>query len=977
MLVSPETNCDTLMQHRDPHVSESHPAWGRPLRVVLAAFVAVLVLALFPYTPEPTTHVKILLYQCVSVLCLGLVLLGSWWRQQPLRCGGVLFWLVAAFLVVQFAAVFVAVNKGYSLFEFTKWAAMVILFFTAAHAYRTPAQVWLLFLTFCCAVAIASVYGFCQFAGWDPMPWAEQGPIVRQAPSTFGNPNLASHALVPALVFAAGLALRKGTRWTAIFLAVFLAHLAITQTRASLLALVAALLVMAMAGLAARTIRRPHWSIAAVLTGLALIAALGVLTVSGVSSFRTGSPYPFDQTLSLRYHSFHGACRMIADKPILGRGPAGYLIDNPPYWTEVEKERFSSLRKLNAHVHNEPLEIAVDAGLGAGILYLTLFVVGLCAALRMFFETREPDRRALSMTFAAFFVAYATDGLFGFNVHVPVSGVMLFLTTGAMVGIIRGSRPELPALAQTQRRVRISWRVAAFAVALVIPLLGARAFVSQWYQQRGQGATKWKAFDAAYANFAKAAKVTPHDWFPYHSLGMTCLLTQRPDEAVRHFERALKLNPNHVNSLFAVARAKFNLAVASEGDPQSILLDEAVESAERAAHLYPDFPEIHDLLGRAGILRVKLLTAERWRRAGAQDEVEALLRGARDHLVLAVEHGNENPYRLYELLAQVNTDLADIDRAGTAHIEAVQAAPEEKEGWALFARFARRYRRYDELLDMTSWHVWRLSKATPTDTQALTDAYTMKARVLLEEYDDADGAVLAYRDAVAAKPSRMDVWRAFTLAAKTPWARDRLRKALSEAREHFAAANEPTPPELRVAGMAVERDVMALHEAAMSLAEKVQTGPQARTLSLAVELDWVLQLLGDAAGDAALSDYERGRILLDSGGILGALGQFDRAEATLNQAQPLLTGQDYVRCLEQRVNVLLETRRTAEALPLLEEAAARAPDNIDVRRALANVLAQHGRVAAARFQYQLLLGLPGLTPEDRQAIEEELATLPQ
>ncbi len=943
--------------------------------------MVILVLALFPYTRESTVHIKVFLYQWVAVVCLGVLLAGSWWKKECLRSPEVFFGLLTAFLVIHLAAVFAAVNKGHSLFEFTKWAALFILFVVAAYAYRTPKQVWTLLLTVCFATAVASVYGFVQFAGLDPISWAEKSPIIRQAPSTFGNPNLASHALLPAIVFAAGLAMRKRTRWSLgfalAFLVVFLAHLAIARTRGSLIALVGAAMAVAVAKMVTRKVRRPEWAIATTLAFVVLIGLAGVAAVFGLTYLRTGTPHPFDQSLVLRYHSFYGACRMIGDKPLLGRGPGGYLIDNPRYWTEHEKERFSTMHKLNAHVHNEPLEIAVDAGLGAGVLYLALLVVGAYAALQMAFNARDPDRRILGMTLASFFVAYTADGLFGFNVHVPVSGVLLFLAAGAMAGVSQDLEGEARHPASAPGEPRVAWRAAAFVLALMIPLLGTRAFVSQYHQQRGYGAMQWKAFDAAYASFAKAAKLTPHDWRPHHYLGMAQLVTHRPGEAVPHFERALECNPNHVSSLFAMARAKFNLAAESAGEAEDGLLDEATEYASRAARFYPEFPEIHDLLGRAGILRARRAATLRQPKRDKAARVAAAWREAERHLLRAVECGAAEEHKLYQLLAQARIALDDLDGAERAYVLALEAAPDEQETWGLFDRFARRYKRYGVFLDMVNWRLRDLKKASHLNTRALALASLWKAKALRSAYGDLSGAAKAYQDVVVADPLQPEAWRAFYAVAQSPETGDLFRTTLVEVCGNLAAAGKDIPPELHAAAKGAKGGDVALREATGLLRETVQARKAAGTpnLAMVVKLGWVLDLLVAEASDPALAPYQRGAVLLDLGRILVTMGQFERAERLLAQAQPHLSGQDYVICLQQRVNALLQMERIKEALPLLQEAAVRAPNDLGVRRALAQALVQDGQVAAARFQYQLMLGSPLLTPEGRRLVERELQAL--
>ena len=197
-------------------------------RCLIATLLVIVILAIFPLTPKPAVDVKVLGYKlCASVALIFSFFVFGRFRETIRQCSGLLP-LFIAFLGLNLAAAFASANVGYSLFrEFVKLLALTAIFVTAADSYRTPKQVWVLFSAICIAVSIASLYGILQFMGMDPFPWNDTGGMLRAAPATFGNPNVASHVLAPAIILACGLCTQRKGRWAFLCIPLFACHFAL------------------------------------------------------------------------------------------------------------------------------------------------------------------------------------------------------------------------------------------------------------------------------------------------------------------------------------------------------------------------------------------------------------------------------------------------------------------------------------------------------------------------------------------------------------------------------------------------------------------------------------------------------------------------------------------------------------------------------------------------------------------------------
>lgn len=404
-------------------------------RFLLGLLFTLVVLSILPLTVNPAGDIKTFLFQLFVLPLVALWVFNCKKPMQPLLKLLPLSVLLTTFLVLYFFASVFSLNAAYSLLrEFSRIAALFIVFVIASDAFRTPQQVWRFILVACIGICAASFYGFVQYAGLDPFPWDDSAGMLRSAPATFGNPNYASHVLAPVLILASGLAFQAKRRWCLFFVLVFVVHFSLTRTRGSLLGVAAAFFLVLTALALSRFNLRPFRAV--VMTGtVLLVAGCGAAaSVMAYSYYAHGRVYPYDrgEAIACRYSSFYGACVAAAENPLLGKGPGMYQVVSPRYWTPFEQERFKRLNRMNHRVHNEPLDIAVEAGIPAGIVYVAILLFGMFAGLFCWYSSGSFSRRSLGLSFAAFYLCFFIDGLFGFNFHLPTSALLLFLVSGAV-----------------------------------------------------------------------------------------------------------------------------------------------------------------------------------------------------------------------------------------------------------------------------------------------------------------------------------------------------------------------------------------------------------------------------------------------------------------------------------------------------------------------------------------------------------------
>jgi len=983
----------------------AEPDWERALRKGLEVTLFLVVLAMFPYTADPTGDVKWAILSWAGLLLTAGWLVGVWRGGGSVRRPLILLEILALFLALHLIASLRGGYLSHSLAELRKFWSLFLLYLVAGQVLRTPRQIRRMMLVVCIAVGLSSCYAlFIQHLGYDPFPWSDrESDVYTNLPGTFGNPNYAAHTLILAVVLAAYLATEWGLVWCLGLAVLFLVHLRFTHQRGGLVALAGAagLLLVAKLVWARAGARRPVRATVVTLVATGLLGAGGLLGLMAVHKARTGTPYPLELSLLVRYKSYCSAARMILTRPLLGHGAGVYRIEYPPYWTPYEQKWFAQELKMNAHVHNDLLESAADAGLPAAGLYLAFLVLAVGCGLYLGFTQKEPLRRRLGFTFAAFFCAFLIDGLFGFNLRVPVSAALLFVMAGALEGFWSASL-EGPPAPRRPAWLPSFWRPAVVVVALVCTFFDSAVFVSQGLLQRGGAELHAKQYNRAETFLRWGERLHPGNWDLARQRGLASLGSQDWAAAESHLSRSLDKNPHFIMTLVPLAQTHLSHAlVAASGksggsapasaspgengggpvplDKVLAELDRAAQYAHRALELCPTFALPEDVLGRVAGARATALCMAPGapRRREAIDEA---WQEAETHFVRAIHYGAKHTSQLYLQLGQVRAASGDRQGAEEAFVRATQADPLDDANWPPFYRFAQHNQQFDRFKHALTWRIRRLGEQSPADAQALATAYLWLGGIEQAGFEDPDAAEAAYRNAVHHTPRRPDVWASFAHFAEAAARRESFESFLKETNTRILAEGKDPLPHMAALAKVLNQGPEALLEASALLLAVVQGKvpvPGYRPAEL--DMMWaVLPLLDAAASADDLPDEDLGLSVLHLGMVCAALGELQVAGRVLPSALPKLTGELRGVCAQHWADVLVRQDRCSEAVDLLRAETARIPDNTDLRLALARTLAKCGQAQEAAQAYGALLQSPGLDEEakDRIRAESQSASLP-
>ena len=809
------------MEGGQPEVSSreegTEPALNRWIRAGFMIFMAALVLAMFPFTEDTTGPIKRLLLSWGAFALSAGYLAGTWLSGRPLRRSGPLFWILAVWLACHLLAALACQHVGHALFEVRRLAALFLLYWVAGQVFTSLTRARALLVAICLSASLSSLYALAQSQGADPFPWAYiHNALYAKLPGTLGNPNYASHALILCLLFAAYLAAHKSTRWAGWCIPLFLLHLFYAHHRGGLAALAAALLLLfsifiarrVVKGLAARTV------IAFVIP--CLVAATATTALMAATYARTGSPVPFEESLYVRYNAYSGAARMIQENPLLGQGPGNYVIENPRFWTSFEQKRFADTHKMNAHVHNEYLEFGADAGLPGALLYLFLLMAGLCRGLHVAFMHPEREGRRWGLLVAAFFCAYATDGLFGFNAHVPVSAALLFLMAGLLDGTSDLTASQRETVPVPRRDAWFRWP--ALAVGLVIAVLDAQVFLAHMLRYAGTAALEDERFQTAERAFAMARHFAPWDWT---SASLAGGAARGGPQAAIAFRQAVALNPSDFTSMIALAQIHLREAVSPvtvcADDPDATerrakAIEYALHWACAAQALCPVLPEAAEMCGRIYFGWAQELQRAPMAGASAPTDQAVLWKKAADHLGNAIRFGSKSPAPLYTMLARICMAQGDSQAAEDDLVEALASRPGLDVAWACYLALAEQANRHAGLMETVEMARKGVSQGRVPDPRALATIDIWHAKALQALDHDAAGALRILENAVAEAPEdvairlalarnlaalggREAAGNAFDAVLNSPALTDEQRAQLREERDRLGldSGEEPTP----------------------------------------------------------------------------------------------------------------------------------------------------------------------------------------
>jgi tetratricopeptide (TPR) repeat protein len=213
-----------------------------------------------------------------------------------------------------------------------------------------------------------------------------------------------------------------------------------------------------------------------------------------------------------------------------------------------------------------------------------------------------------------------------------------------------------------RRATRLGWSILlGFSVAFNLLLSTGRCADADY--RTGAALSRLGRVQDAIGHFEQALRLNPEYAEAHNNLGVALLAQGRRQEAIGHWEQALRINPD-------LAEAHFNLGLAFVGQDR---LHEAITCYEQALRIKPDYAEAHFNLGSALVRLGRQREAiEHWEQALRikPDFVEAHY-----NLGVALEQAGrrQDAIQHYQQALRIEPDLVPAQKA-LARARTVQSA---------------------------------------------------------------------------------------------------------------------------------------------------------------------------------------------------------------------------------------------------------------------------------------------------------------
>jgi len=961
------------------------------LRILLAAFVVALVMGAYPYTSDPTTQFKQLLTVVFSGLGGMLWILGVIFTGLPVRRPRIAFELLLcllAFFVLSTGVV--SEFKAYSLVELSIFIPLFVIYFLSSQVLYRREHLEFLIQWICVGVSLGSLYAFLQKFGADPFPWADKASdLYTNLPGMYGNPNFAAHTLILAIILAAYM-LSVGKRGYLFPLALFFAHLYFTDQRAGLLALLASVLLLGVAHASARIQIKSSAKRAVFALGLTgVLGATALASVMLINSFRTGHPFPLDLSLLIRYQSYVSASNMLLEKPILGYGPGVYKISYPQYWTPFEQEWFAQENRMNGHVHNDLIELAIDAGLPAAGVYMALLLMGVCYSLLLAFGSKGTESVKLGYALAAFFTAFAVDGLFGFNLRVPVSAAIFFLGLGALDGLWSETPKQL------SRLHAILFSAVLLSALFFSGYMQGRVFLSEYQLLSGTLALNSSDNASARAAFVKGEKWAPWNWVFSLRLGQIAKEESKNLEALDHFGRSLQANPFYIATHLAAAQSNLLLAqqqldsmpsvsIAKEENGLSEahlnvkspldFLKDGREHAFKILDLCPMYPRAQSTLGRISSLNAIVLMKSEEKISPFT--VKKFWEDAEKHFEMAIAFGDANHADLYRLLARVRIEMGNFTAAEDALARAAQINPADALTWSLFFEFAKKHAQYDRLRNSLYASIGQLGMAEEENAVTLAHLNVWLAKTNEMGYQNIEATESAYAEALRLQPMDAGLWSqvgGYALEMKRIGTLETFVKNSCLALE--LAENRKPLDHIAAIYTLIQQGDVALNGTTEVLLAMYRAHPINSPLNPGQAYGWAVTYCVQRLQNTALPPEDICESNLNLGIMLTGMRDFETAEKMFASADSCISQKQRAIMAIYRADIWVAQGKTADAISLLLEAQGWDAENLDTRWAYARVLAQSGDIQSAKKAYESLLAEDNLDEDAKARLKAEYERL--
>lgn len=618
-------------------------------------------------------------YTKSTVLYLGVsLLLVLWaiellWRPQTEIGVTRLAWPALGLVGAAALSFINAHNLPLSLISFVGLIYFGLLGLLIVNSVKSESDIKVLLSALLLSASIASVYGLLQYYGKLPGPPGFVGGSSAMI-STMGNPNYLAGFLAHLLVPGGWLFFTLKHSWVRLVLlcvlvlvtAALVAANSVGAWLAALFSTIFFLVGMGIFRLGAVIKTQRGWAIT-------LVIALGVIVwlqsppgplnsligraATSMGKGTSPSTGPIEQIVQFfqrLWQENSGTARtwnwwigyeMLKEHPFVGVGLGDYKVEFLEYKARFKEtprgQQYNFYLPRAVQAHNDYVQLVVELGL-MGLLAVGVFAITLIAGAHRFVRSSEsPERRLGVVALSAGLVAFLTDALVSFPLHLPASELNFVVLIGLLY-----AHPMLgpaPTVTLSRRAMRVVSAIAV-AFALAVSAFAYRDWLADVSLDQGEVEMNSLRYETARVALERSVALAIAPGKAFYYLGVIYGEQGEPERARAYFEQSLQSFPTE-NAYIQLAELDLQLGEAERAaerlqtllrlDPeptmrleaefmQRVLVplysgDRALVWAELGEFLqeHPDYPK--------GYLVRGVLHSERREREAARAEFERAL----------------------------------------------------------------------------------------------------------------------------------------------------------------------------------------------------------------------------------------------------------------------------------------------------------------------------------------------------------------
>lgn len=290
--------------------------------------------------------------------------------------------------------------------------------------------------------------------------------------------------------------------------------------------------------------RLPRWVGIGALVVLALAVGFFLATPPGRATVDSLRDLAVKSSAKVRTQDWWIAYHMFQEQPLIGVGLGDYKREFLPYkakFLRTERgqryaERVGYLQRA-AQAHNEYVQILAEMGVVGGFALVFFLVVLVRSAWRRLRANASSVEGSLwAAGLSAGTVAFLSDSLFSFPLHLPANALLFAFLLGALSSPALGAPSRTVSLGVQGTRVLAGVVV---GIAMIVSVFAYRDWLADTYLDRGMRAAKLREDTEAKRLLEKSVELDFAPAEAFYWLGTIALREGDPERARDYFEQML------------------------------------------------------------------------------------------------------------------------------------------------------------------------------------------------------------------------------------------------------------------------------------------------------------------------------------------------------------------------------------------------------------------------------------------------------